>query len=242
LHDSGQRAFLPKAAQANHFFVNIHSIELYRVRVYCDAKIEPVIKTILFDLGNVIVPFDFKRAYAKLGPLCNCEPVDIPARIRSTDLVTRFETGCVGPKQFVEELSAVLGLKIAYAEFCDLWTCIFLPETLVAEPLLQSLASRYRLMILSNTNPIHFDMVKANYPLLRHFHDYVLSHEAGAVKPSSKIFQAAIQRAQCKPEECFFTDDIPINIEAARKHGMDAVQFQSAAQLEDELRVRKIEF
>jgi putative hydrolase of the HAD superfamily len=201
-----------------------------------------VIKTILFDLGNVIVPFDFKRAYARLGPLCNCEPACIPARIRSTDLVTRFETGRVGPEQFVEELSGLLGLKITFAEFCDLWTCIFLPQPLIGESLLESLASRYRLMLLSNTNPIHFDMVKANYPLLRHFHDCVLSYEAGALKPSPKIFQVALERAQCQPEECFFTDDILINIDAARKHGMHAVQFQSAAQLEVELRVRKIEF
>ncbi len=97
-------------------------------------------------------------------------------------------------------------------------------------------------MLLSNTNPIHFDMVKTTYPLMRHFHDCVLSYEAGAVKPSSRIFQAAIQRAQCKPEECFFTDDILINVEAARKHGMDAVQFHTAAQIEDELRARKIQF
>jgi len=116
----------------------------------------------------------------------------------------------------VEELSEVLGFKITFAEFCDLWTCIFLPDPLIGEALLESLASRYRLMLLSNTNPIHFEMVKTNYPLLRHFHDCVLSYEAGAVKPSSKIFQVALQRAQCKPEECFFTDDILINIEAAR--------------------------
>jgi FMN phosphatase YigB (HAD superfamily) len=199
-----------------------------------------LIKTILFDLGNVIVPFDFKLAYARLAPLCGCEPADIPTRIRSTDLVTRFETGRVAPEQFVEEFSAVLGLKITFAEFCDLWTCIFLPDPLIGEALLEALASRYRLMLLSNTNPIHFDIVKSNYPLLRHFHDCVLSYEAGAVKPSSQIFQAALQRAQCKPEECFFTDDILINIEAARKHGMHAVQFHTATQLEDELRARKI--
>ncbi len=199
-----------------------------------------VIKTILFDLGGVIVPFDFKLAYARLAPLCGCEAADIPIKIRSTDLVTRFETGRVGPEQFFEELSAVLGLKISFEEFRDLWTCIFLPQPLIVESLLQKLASHYRLMLLSNTNPIHFEMVKTNYPLLRHFHDWVLSYEAGAVKPSSKIFQVAIQRAQCKPEECFFTDDILINIEAARKHGMDAVQFHTSARLEEELRARRI--
>ena len=93
-------------------------------------------------------------------------------------------------------------------------------------------------MILSNTNPIHFHMIRANYPLLRHFDHCVLSYEVGALKPSAKIFQAAVAHAGCDAGECFFTDDLAMNVEAARKHGMDAVQFQSAAQLEEELKAR----
>jgi putative hydrolase of the HAD superfamily len=81
-------------------------------------------------------------------------------------------------------------------------------------------------------------MVKEAYPLLRHFDDYVLSYEVGAAKPEAKIYQEAIARAQCDPEECFFTDDMAVNVEAARAHGMDAVQFLSAEQLERELRAR----
>jgi FMN phosphatase YigB (HAD superfamily) len=103
---------------------------------------------------------------------------------------------------------------------------------------LEDLASRYRLLALSNTNPIHFAMLKDAYPLLRHFHGYVLSYEIGAAKPESKIYREAIERAQCLPEECFFTDDLALNIEAAREHGMDAVQFHSAEQLRRELRAR----
>jgi len=197
-----------------------------------------VIKTIFFDLGGVIVPFDFRRAYTRLESLCGYPATEIPARIRSTDLVQRFETGLLSPERFVQELSRVLELKITYEEFCDLWTCIFLAEPLIPESLLTGLRSRHRLMLLSNTNPIHFHMIEANYPLLRQFHQYVLSYEIGAVKPSARIFQEAVARAGCRPEECFFTDDIQVNVDAARKHGIDAVQFHSAVQLEDELRVR----
>ena len=50
----------------------------------------------------------------------------------------------------------------------------------------------------------------------------------------------AIKRAECRPEECFFTDDIAINVIAARSNGMDAVQFLSAAQLEEELKSRGV--
>ena len=197
-----------------------------------------MIKAILFDLGNVIVPFDFKRAYAKLGPLCSCPVTEITSKLRSTDLVRRFETGQLAAEPFVSELSALLGLKTTYSEFCDLWTSVFSEDTLVPESLIAGLRVRHRMLVLSNTNPIHFSMLKAQYGLFRHFDDFVLSYEVGAMKPDAQIYQEAIQRAGCRPVECFFTDDIAINVEAARNNGMDAVQFLSAAQIEAELRTR----
>jgi len=197
-----------------------------------------VIKAILFDLGNVIVPFDFKRAYAKLGPLCSCPVTEITSKLRSTDLVRRFETGQLAAEPFVSELSALLGLKTTYSEFCDLWTSVFSEDTLVPESLIAGLRGRHRMLVLSNTNPIHFSMLRAQYGLFRHFDDFVLSYEVGAMKPDAQIYQEAIQRAGCRPVECFFTDDIAINVEAARNNGMDAVQFLSAAQIEAELRTR----
>jgi len=197
-----------------------------------------MIKTILFDLGNVIIPFDFQRAYAPMAELCGCKPEEVPARIRATGLVGPFEKGEIEAEPFVRELSAALKLNITHRQFCDWWSCIFLAESLVPEELLEDLASRHRLLALSNTNPIHFGMLKEAYPLLRHFDGYVLSYEVGSAKPEDKIYQEAIARAQCDPEECFFTDDMAVNVEAARAHGMDAVQFFSAEQLKGELRAR----
>ncbi len=74
--------------------------------------------------------------------------------------------------------------------------------------------------------------------MLRQFHDYVLSYQVGAAKPEAKIYREAIARAQCSPEECLFIDDLAVNVEAAREHGMDAVQFLTAEQLDRELRAR----
>ena len=197
-----------------------------------------MLKAIIFDLGNVIVPFDFRRAYARLEPLCKFSTEEIRSRLRATGLVQRFETGQVEEHRFVDEFSAALELKISYEEFCDLWSSIFLPEPLISEALLESLARRYPLLLLSNTNPIHIAMVRANYPLLRHFRHAVLSHEVGAAKPSPKIYQEAVRKAGCEPGECFFTDDIELYVEAARAFGIQAVQFQSEAQIERELRDR----
>ena len=197
-----------------------------------------MIKAVIFDLGRVIVPFDFRRGYARISALTGIPAEEIPARIRPTGLVDRFESGKIAPRDFVEKLSALLNLQCSYEEFCEIWSSIFLPATLVPEALLRAIAARYRLVLLSNTNAIHIDMVRATYPHLQHFHQLILSHEVGAMKPSPLIYQRAVEAAGCLPEECFFTDDIPEYVEGARRYGIDAVQFESAAQIESELRNR----
>ena len=83
-------------------------------------------------------------------------------------------------------------------------------------------------------------MLQKTYPLLRHFHAFVLSHEVGAMKPSPLIYQRAVEAAGCLPEECFFTDDMPEYVAGACRFGIDAVQFLSATQIEAELRARGV--
>jgi FMN phosphatase YigB (HAD superfamily) len=201
-----------------------------------------LIKTVIFDLGKVIVPFDLRRGYEALRPHCPYPAEEIPRRISGTDLVRRFETGQVSPETFVEQLSELLGLCVDYYRFCELWSSIFLPDPLLPESLLAGLHRRHRLLLLSNTNAIHFEMIRQRYPLLGHFDDYVLSYEVGALKPSARIYEEAIGRAGCRPAECFFTDDIPLYVAAAKEAGMDAVVFESAGQIERELRARGVEW
>jgi FMN phosphatase YigB (HAD superfamily) len=196
-------------------------------------------KAVIFDLGRVLVNFDFRRGYRALEGLCPYSAGEIPVRIQSTGLVKRFETGLIGPRDFYAQFSELLGLTIDYSRFCEIWTSIF-TEALLPESLLESLAARYPLVLLSNTNPIHFEMIRGAYQHLRHFHSLVLSHEVKAMKPQPEIYRAAIEAAQCRPEECFFTDDIPEYVEGARRMGIDAVQFESREQIERELSARGI--
>ncbi len=199
-----------------------------------------MLKALIFDLGKVIVPFDFNRGYAAMAPVCGYAAADIRGRIGETNLVERFESGLIEPRDFVRQLSEHLDFRSDYAGFCDIWSSIFLPETLVAESFIEALKKRYRLVLLSNTNAIHFEMVRKNYPLLRHFDAFVLSYLVGAMKPSPKIYERAVREAGCNPEECFFTDDIPAYVEGARRFGIDAVRFQSAEQLERDLLARGV--
>jgi putative hydrolase of the HAD superfamily len=197
-------------------------------------------KAILFDLGKVLIHFDFRRGYRALEGLCPYAADEIPRRLAATGLVQQFETGLVEPREFVDQMCRILDLRVDYDQFSIIWSSIF-TDILIPESLLEGLSKRYRLVLLSNTNALHFEMIRGTYGhLLRHFDDLVLSYEVRAMKPQPEIFQAAIQSAGCRPEECFYTDDIAAYVAAARGMGIDGVQFESRAQIEGEMRGRGI--
>jgi putative hydrolase of the HAD superfamily len=197
-------------------------------------------KAILFDLGRVLINFDFQRGYRALEGLCPYAAEEIPRRLAGTGLVERFETGLVEPRDFVDQMRRILDLKVDFDQFRAIWSSIF-TDILIPESMLERLGRRYRLVLVSNTNALHFEMIRQTYGhLLRHFDDLVLSFEVHAMKPRPEIFQAAVERAGCRPEECFYTDDIASYIEAATRMGIDAVAFESRMQLEGEMRGRGI--
>jgi len=190
-----------------------------------------MIKTIIFDLGGVLIPFDSRRSFVAMEPLCDYSAEEIPGILRQTDLIRRFETGLVESQEFAAELSSLLGLRVSYEEFCNLWTRPFLPEALVPPEVVERLHRKYRLIALSNTNPIHFEAVQRIYPFLVHFDDFVLSYQVGCLKPSASIYEEAIRRAGCLPGECLYIDDAEAYVAAAAGLGINAAQFRDAASL-----------
>ena len=197
-------------------------------------------KAILLDLGRVLIDFDFRRGYRALEGLCPYTAAEIPRRLAGTGLVERFETGLVEPRDFVDQICRILELKVDFDQFSVIWSSIF-TDILIPESMLEGLGRRYRLVLVSNTNALHFEMIRQTYAsLLRNFDRLVLSYEVHAMKPMPEIFQAAVDAAGCPPEECFYTDDIVAYTEAAKRMGIDAVTFESRIQLEGEMRRRRI--
>jgi len=196
-------------------------------------------RAILMDLGKVLIDFDFSAGYRALEKLCPHPEAEIRRRVAATDLAVRFESGLIEPRDFYAQLRALLDLQVDYDHFCSIWNSIF-SAMLVPESMIEGLARRYRMVVVSNTNQLHFEMVQRQYPVLRHFHHMALSYRVKAMKPSPEIFLEAVRLAGCPAGECFYTDDIPAFTEAARKLGIDAVTFESAAQLSDEMRRRGI--
>lgn len=197
-----------------------------------------MMKAVIFDLGGVIVGLDFAQAYARIGALTGYAPDEARQRVLATGLVEPFEMGQVDPREFARKINNALGLTVSFDDFCQLWSSIFPSGALIEESLLETLHRHYRLVLLSNTNAIHFPYVRAHYPQLGHFDDFVLSYQLGAMKPAPRIYHEAITRAGSRPEECFFVDDMAENVEAARRQGMDAEQFLSAEKLVRDLKAR----
>ena len=177
-----------------------------------------------------------------MGEHCGLPNEEIRARLAGGSLVSDYESGQIGNREFHRRVQALLETSLGYDQFCEIWSSVFLPGTLIPEALIAALHEKYRLVLLSNTNGIHFEGLRSTRTILHHFDAYVLSHEVKAMKPSPQIYAKAIEEARCSAGECFFTDDIPAYVEGAKLAGIDAVQFHNADQIEVELRARGVEW
>lgn len=195
-----------------------------------------MIKTFIFDLGKVIVPYDHDRGLLLLEENCGVAIDDLRRRIYASKELILYQTGKISSMEFYEALKQILNLKMDFKEFTRVWNHTFTLTPLIEESVIENLARKYRMLILSDTNELHFEFIRESFPILRHFDDFVLSYEVGALKPAEEIFRAAIEKANCSAEECFFTDDILANVEAARKIGINAVQFVTSEKFQEEIR------
>jgi len=191
------------------------------------------ITTILFDLGQVIVTFDHMDLCRRASAHSPHAPEELFARMFSSDLILRFETGLLPQDAFCREACSLLDLTISCEQFKTLWNTIF---TLNAETaaIIERLQG-YTLLLLSNTNCWHFTYCLESYPVLRRFDAWILSYEVGACKPDRAIFQAALDRAAARPQQCVYIDDIVQYTDAARSLGINAHTFTNARRLEQYL-------
>jgi putative hydrolase of the HAD superfamily len=195
-------------------------------------------KAVLFDLGDVIVALDFPKAYRAAARLTRYRAEEIPAIISRANLAGPYERGELSNEEFHRRFCEALDMDLDYGRFEQLWGDMFRPGILLPDKWFEWLTRDYRLLLLSNTNEIHFRFIREHYPVLRHFDDFVLSYEVGVMKPDVGIYEAAVRRAAAAPGECFFVDDKQVNVDAARAAGIDAVRFEGPEQLESELRAR----
>lgn len=204
------------------------------------GKAGQMIETFLFDMGNVLVHFCHDRMCRQIGERCGKTGAEVRAGLIGTELQWQFESGRHTPEEFHQLFQRQMLVELAADDFYRASSDIFtLNESIV--PVLETLKRLgHRLVLLSNTSIWHIRWVRENYRVLDLFDDLTVSYEAGAIKPGAAIYERALTKIHCPPENCFYTDDIPAYVEAGRKYGLQAEVFTTTEQLRRQLADRGI--
>jgi glucose-1-phosphatase len=201
-------------------------------------------KFLYFDLGNVLLFFDHRRAARQLGALAGVDEREVFDYVFASDLNTRCDAGLVSGPEFAAEFRERFPCAADDAAIFRAASEIFRVNVPMKSIVGRLSDAGCRLGILSNTCDMHFDwFASGRYePIPQAFDVIVLSYQLRVSKPEPAIYEHAARQAGVAPEEVFYTDDIPANIEGARAAGFDAVLFTTAAQYADDLRSRGVRF
>jgi len=200
-----------------------------------------MIRSLLFDMGNVLVHFSHQTMCRQMGVLCGRSAAEIRALLFDGGLQREFESGRVTEEDFHHQFEQAVGQPVDIDRLREAGSDIFtLNEPML--PVLDAL-KRYghRLVLLSNTSVAHFDWVRDRFDVLERFDDFVVSYQVGAVKPERAIYEAALQQIACDPAEAFYTDDIAKYVERGHSFGLQAEVFTDAAGLVEQLCARGID-
>jgi putative hydrolase of the HAD superfamily len=193
------------------------------------------LRTLLIDLGNVLLFFSHERMCAQVAEVCQVPLTDLHRILFQQQLQRRFERGEVSEEGFRRELEEALGRPLDAAALRRAGSDIFSLNAPMVRLLDRWKRDGYRLVLLSNTCVTHYDWVTEHFDLLHLFDHCVLSYQVGAVKPEAAIFQAALDTIECAPEECFYTDDIEEYVASARTYGLHAEVFRDIPTLTRQL-------
>jgi glucose-1-phosphatase len=195
---------------------------------------------IVFDLGKVLIPFDYSPAINKLNQIERGLGNRFIEFYKSNYHFHRdFERGNISENEFISKMLEVVDHKIDAETFKKYYADIFSVDEDVIS-LLPILKNNYKLFLLSNTDSIHQKYGWQKYEFLKYFDKLILSHEVHSVKPEEKIYRAVEEASGFSSEEHFYIDDIQEYVDAAIKLGWDAVQFVDFKKLKHDLRVRNI--
>jgi putative hydrolase of the HAD superfamily len=194
-----------------------------------------MIKTIVFDFGNVLGHFDPHLVSRRLAAHAGVSADELHRYLFGGQLEDDYESGRLSTAAFLQQLRQTCKLTCPDDVLVTSFVDMFRPNLEVCE-LVPKLKPRYQLLVLSNTNDLHARHIRRQFAdVLRHFDALVLSHEVGCRKPQPGIFEHCRQRAGCAPAECLFIDDLPANVAGARACGWHGIVYRDVPQLRREM-------
>ena len=205
-----------------------------------------MIKLFVFDLGNVILPFEHRQIATKLHEVSKIQDRLTPDEIfkfmfdRDRGLVNPYEEGLMSSVEFFAKLRDKYKLELEFEEFKDIWNPIFWENPEVNDVIFYLKNKGYPLFLLSNTNELHFSYIMERYPIVHSMDEWILSYEVGAKKPKQKIYDMIFEKKNVERSEVLYIDDIPNYVEVAQGFGIQGIVFKDAKDVWELIRKNSI--
>lgn len=178
---------------------------------------------IVFDLGKVLLDFDYSIAGRRIAAQTKLADSEVKAFLDQSPLLHRFETGLMTQQEFFEAVRQQTGFRGSFEEFSGFFADIFWE----IPPMLELHATLRRqglpTYIFSNTNELAMVHIHRNFPFFANFDGYILSYEVRAMKPNAKIYEALEQMTGKRGPEILYLDDRPENVEAGATRGWQVI-------------------
>lgn len=188
---------------------------------------------LLFDLGTVIIDIDPARTREAFKELFGQQFNEFIERFPWQELHRQLELGKISQEAFINRIQREAPGAPQAKDIVDAWNATLIGIPAWKIDLLTELRRTYRLFLLSNTDPIHIDWIRAYIRrtfAIDHFDTQLFeqafySFTTGLRKPDLAIYQHVLAETGIAPEEFFFIDDLRENIEGAKLAGISGLQF-----------------
>ncbi len=202
------------------------------------------VRSILFDLGGVILNIDYgatEKAFQTLGVPQFKEQF---SQLQQNAFFDDWETGRLTAEEWLAEMKKACGHTVSEQQITDAWNAMLLDFPIARLRLLQQLRNQYDLFLLSNTNAIHeatFNEIlrqQTGLPSLGVLFDKIYySHRIGLRKPDEAPFRKILEENGLQPAHTLFIDDSPQHIQTARRLGLQTIHLVPPRTIEDIFRV-----
>lgn len=193
-------------------------------------------KVFAFDLGGVLLGFDYNIALAKIKGRMQASADKVIEELYYNDFGLSFEKGLLSPEQFYLNFQDSFKSNLTYAEFADIWCDIFFAHEEVIN-LAERIKKSYPLFLISNINKLHFDYLLEKFPkIFSLFDKLVLSFEVRSVKPEEAIYNALREEAGAEFKDIIYIDDRQDLIDAARNFNLQCIRYTDFNRLINDLK------
>jgi glucose-1-phosphatase len=187
----------------------------------------PAPRAVVFDLGKVLLDFDYAITVRRVAAKCRVPPDQILRAIDQSHWLHRFETGLMTADQFYTEVRELVGYEGTRVDFEQAFGDVFSEIRPMIGWHARLTAAGVPTFIFSNTNELAVRHITARFPFFARFDGHVYSYQHGAMKPHARLYKVVEQVSGLAGNALFYLDDRRENVAGGRARGWQAVHHVS---------------